>query len=322
MFDALSGSNTAWRDCSPSRSDAATSDLFVSSIEAGLRQALGRQWKLTVASEGSLPSLGTGQSSDGFLTIFSDDRNPGSFILRFGQLAGFDISILSQQICIVSTKDISSSTLHHLLFDQVLPRILAHEGQLVLHSAGVEMGLGTVLFVGPSGCGKSTLAASLHVSGSRLLGDDAFLISTQGERWMCRPVYPSLRMFQDSVAGVFGGSADLSRVADYSDKWKVGGLTEQTASKPIAIRVVFLLDPDPVSEIRVEHAEGAAACMALVGQSFSIDPTNLATAKQRLAQASALVGAVPTLRLCYPRDFAMLPAVGEAILEQLSDAGS
>lgn len=303
------------------RTGPAGLDRIARATRIEFSKAHGRNWKLTNAPESSADRPGQIQWNDGFLSIYSDEYGTERFMLDFGKMAVFEINLSNREVCLASAGNSSRATLHHLLFDQVLPRLLAEEEGLVLHAAGVETANGAVLFVGSSGSGKSTLSASFHLAGYRLLSDDALLISIGDDHPLVRGVYPSLRLFKDSAVEILGGSADLSRVADYNDKWKVGTLAEQFASGPMTIRAMFLLDPDPESEIRVELAQDAAACMTVVEQSFSLDPMNSAAARRRLSQASALVGSVPTFRLSYPRAYAMLPAVREAILGKLADTG-
>ncbi len=55
--------------------------------------------------------------------------------------------------------------------------------------------------------------------------------------------------------------------------------------------------------------------MALVEQSFALDPTDILCAQQRLRRASEVASAVPTFMLSYPRDYACLPEVRQRILE-------
>ena len=289
--------------------------------EIEFSQAHGGAWTLTHAPPICVEWPGPAQWSDGFLSIHANELAPERFRLGFGDEASFNIDLASRQICVASAVHSSEATLRHLLFDQVLPRLLAQEPGLVLHAAGIEVAKEAVLFVGSSGSGKSTLSASFHLAGFQLLSDDALMVWIDDDHAVARAVYPSLRLFEDSALEILGGSAGLSRVADYNDKLSARRLAKQFASGPMTISALFLLDPEPGSAIRVELVEDSAACMALVEQSFTLDPMNTAAARERLARASALVGAVPIYRLSYPRTYAMLPAVREAILGKLADTG-
>jgi len=104
----------------------------------------------------------------------------------------------------VTGMDIATETVDHLVWDQVLPPVLAHDGALVLLGGGVEVDGGAIAIVAPSGHGKSTLSASLHGAGRTLLGDDALIVDTGQTRPTIRAVYPSLRLLPDVHAAILG----------------------------------------------------------------------------------------------------------------------
>ena len=263
-----------------------------------------------------------GRWSDGHLSIAVERRANGLAQVTFENFASFQIDVGSHRIRVHQGGALSRETLRHFLLDQIYPRILAHEGQLVLHAAGVTLCERAVLFVGPSGSGKSTLAASFHGAGHPLLGDDAIVVESHEGCSDVRSVYRSLRLFQDSLTEILPGVADLSPVADYTDKWNVEGLGKSRATEALRLGAIFLLQPSPCGRIRIETAAGAEACMVLVEQSFALDPTSAAGARQRLAQASQLAASAPMFRLHFPRDFRMLADVREAVSDALERSRS
>ena len=213
-------------------------------------------------------------------------------------------------------QDISQATLSHLLCDHIAPRILAHQGALVLHGSAVAIGGKVALFLGDTGTGKSTLAASLHKAGHRLLGDDAAII-TQGERgFLAEAVYPSLRLYRDSISAVVGYTAQTSPMAHYSDKRRVTLSDEQNAQPARhPIGALFFLSGDADADvISVSQPSPAKACIATLEQSFSLDPSDGARAANRLAIASQLIEQVETFDLEYPNGFDRLEDV-HAIIE-------
>jgi hypothetical protein len=256
---------------------------------------------------------------DGDLSILADPRTPDLFHIRFAGVASFEADFGKREIRVCKLGDPSPETLQHLIFDQIYPRILANYGKLVLHAAGILFGTDAVLLLGASGSGKSTLGAAMHQAGLPLLGDDAVVISWDGGLPVARAVYPSLRLFRDSIDRVWDASAELSRVADYTDKWNVLGLDDGSSPKAAPVRAIFILDPHRDDAIELAPADGSAACIALVEQSFSLHPANPADAARRLGQASALAEHVPKFRLRFPRDYSRLPAVREAICSILTE---
>jgi hypothetical protein len=256
--------------------------------------------------------------SDGSFNVRGDVDSSRRFHVSFVNAADFLIDFAEKEIIICEMESCSSESVRHLLHDQIIPRILAHEGQLVLHSAGVAGDAGAILLLGPSGSGKSSLAASLHNSGHPLLGDDATVVSTSGGKVTVHAVYRSLRLFPDSIAALIGGPAQLTPVAAYTTKQNVTYPDDRPADEGMPIRAAFLLEPAHSKTVTAEPIAASEACMAFVEHSFWMDPTDLSCVKARMVQASALAGSVSTFRLAYPRQYSSLPAVRDAIARVLA----
>ena len=104
-------------------------------------------------------------------------RRAGGYLLRFPDLADFDVSAAGDRIACRPSARLAGSTLQHLLLDQVLPLALSRSGRLVLHASAVHVPrLGCVAIVGPTGSGKSTLAAALGLRGCSVVTDDCLVV--------------------------------------------------------------------------------------------------------------------------------------------------
>lgn len=212
----------------------------------------------------------------------------------------------------------SSVSLDHVLTDLVFPRLIAHDGSLVLHAGAIRMGKSAIMLMGLSGCGKSTLASSFHQAGYTLLGDDAMIVSWADVLPAVRPVYPSLRLLPDSVAAILPGVA-TSRVAQHSIKQRIDVTPDgEEVDWPLPIAAIFALaEPCGSGEISIRRISIAKSCMAIVESSFALDPSDTDQARQRMEQASALATAVPAFEIAYPREYARLPDVRRAILDRV-----
>mgnify|MGYP000509973987 CR=1 FL=1 len=209
-------------------------------------------------------------------------------------------------------------TIDHFLADQVIPRLLAHSGAFVFHAGAVRFDEAALVFLGRSGRGKSTLVASFDQAGLALLGDDAMVLSSPDGVPHVSPVYPSLRLFPDSLAALMPGAASAGPVAHYSTKQRIDvEVATDAAPSPLPIRALFALDEASAdSQIGFRRLAAAEACMLLVESSFALDPADLEQARRRLNDAGALASRVPAFEISYPRDYARLPEVRGAILAQ------
>lgn len=211
-------------------------------------------------------------------------------------------------------------TIDHFLRDQVAPRVLAHEGRFVLHSGGVRVEDCAILLMGATGRGKSTLAASLDRAGYPLLGDDAMIVD-RADRPSARAVYPSLRLLPDSIAALYSAPVATSAIAHYSPKQRVA-LPDVEEARPLPIRAIFVIaEPPGKDQISIARMNPSHACMALVENSFALDPADLEQARGRLNHASRLAARVPIFEIAYPRAFDRLPEVHAALLDRIEGEG-
>ena len=242
--------------------------------------------------------------------------------IDFGELAVAHIFLRERHILMVPLNShVSEQTLQHLAADQVLPKVLAHDGKRVLHAGAVASGLLCIAFVGKSGLGKSTLGISMARDGWALMGDDALVVAKEGGLFQCRAVKRSLRLLPDSVATFFPDGPVGQLVADYSSKSEFGYcLRGNETDLPVPLTAIFFLAKKTMGDaINLRRMNVAESCMGLICNSFLLDASDPLIAKRNLITASALATAVPAFELAYPRIYARLPDVHFAIRHQLSE---
>jgi hypothetical protein len=214
----------------------------------------------------------------------------------------------------------SDETLCHVLLDQVLPRLLAHRGHLVVHAAAVvDDDRHGIAIIGDSGRGKSTLSAALAASGCRLLSDDCLLLELDERAVHAIPSYPGLRLLPDSLTALYGETPpDTSPVAHYTDKRRLAR-TDNRKPQPSTVTAMLLLQP-PVdsAEIRIDPLSPQQACIELVRNAFQLDLGDMQRASKLLAQAAEITRRVPVFSIAYPRHYAALPNVTEQIRTLIS----
>lgn len=212
-------------------------------------------------------------------------------------------------------------SVEHFLADQVIPRAMAGEGMFILHAGGVCVGTDAILFLGKSGRGKSTLVASFDAAGTDLIGDDAMVISRLGQRHQVQSVYPSLRLFRNSIEAVLNEGIVSHAVTQQSSKRRIDiPLASTKASAPRPIAALFTIsEPNGTGNIRIRNLSIAETCMSAIENSFLLNPSDVSRARHQLSLASDLAREVPSFELSYPRDFARLPEVRSSILSHISN---
>jgi hypothetical protein len=243
-------------------------------------------------------------------------REGEGYLLRFRDLADFVISADGRRIEAWPAPATDAETLDHLLLDQVMPRILAQQGRLVLHAGAVQVTNHAIAFLGDTGSGKSTLTASLHAGGYPLLCDDGLVLTQAEGTTLALPTYPSLRLWPDAISGLYKQAPALAPMAHYSSKRRIV-MTETVAKtdSSLALAALYVLSPGTSdASISLRRLSPSEACMVIIGNSFQLDVTDRRGAVELFALASNIAEHLPVFSLAYPRDFARLPEVHEAIL--------
>lgn len=240
------------------------------------------------------------------------------FLLRFPGLADFVIFEDGRTIGAWPAPETGAETLRHIVLDQVLPRVLAQQGKLVLHAGAVRVDREAIAFIGETGRGKSTLTASFHAAGHPLLSDDGIVLTEREGTALAQPTYSGLRLWPEAVAGLFARAPDVAPMAHYSTKQRV--ITKEAAqSTPLPLAAVYVLESEAqraAESISLSQLSRREACMAIIKNSFQLDVTDRRRAIGLLNVASEVAQHLPVFSLAFPRNFAVLPAVREVILSQ------
>jgi hypothetical protein len=255
--------------------------------------------------------------------MFSYRKQDSFHWLRFPRLADFRISANIRGISCVPLPDIPQETIRHLLLDQVLPRCLAHQGNIMLHASAVRLEQGLLLFIGDSGAGKSTLAANFHQAGQQVVSDDCVRIREGQKSIVAIPSYGGLRLWEDSLRVLFAAEQDTYySMAHYSDKKRVP-LSENDLLKfgeGIPILAVFVLSPatqTSILDVIIDRVPPREAFIAMAKQTFQLDLSDLKRISQHMQTLGRIVPRLPIYRLTMPRDYDLLPIVRQKILEKV-----
>jgi hypothetical protein len=247
-------------------------------------------------------------------------RSAGGFLVRFPTLADFFVSDDGRRIDCRPLAGSAPETVRHLLLDQVLPRVVAHRGRLVLHAGAVELKGAAVAAVGASGLGKSTLIAGFHRAGFHALTDDGLIVMVDDTGCTGLALYPGLRLWPPSIAGLDIEPAETVPMDSRSAKRRVL-LPEAGAPAPQPLIALFVLTPPPnengVQDVTIAPLSARDACVELLRASFQLDIGSPRRAAGHLETAALVAGRLPVFTLSYPRDYTLQPGVREAILRCL-----
>lgn len=255
---------------------------------------------------------------DGHVTL-SLARDGDDYWLRSPGIADFLLQMESRRVRVAAEPDVDAATLEHLLVDQVLPRLLAHHGHLLIHASALATDGRCALFMGPSGWGKSTLAGLLQRHGHIVLSDDCVLLAADREHFQAVATYPSLRLYEDSLTAVSLDAVSTTSVAAYSKKRRLPMPAPRVEGAGAVAALYLLGDPEQAGEaINITPLGPTETCQALLRHSFRLDLTNRDANAHQFALCGAAARALPAFRLNYPRDFAQADELVRRISNHLA----
>lgn len=237
--------------------------------------------------------------------------------LVFPDLAVFTIQPTTAQVRVYSSTD--AATLTHLLLDQVLPRLLAWSGEIVIHAGAIATKDFAIAFLGESGHGKSSMTAGFIQSSAQLLSDDAVTLRQAPDGIYAAGLYPSLRLWPRALDGLTVTALKTSDMAHYSTKRRVR-IDEAAAIDPPKLDAIFQLKMGEAdSKISITRLSERDVMMALIEGSFRLDPTAQPQGQTFFTQMDAIKSRIKGYRLCYPRGYEHLPAVRAAIAAHMKE---
>jgi len=199
------------------------------------------------------------------------------------------------------------------LLGPVMGAVLRMRGVVCLHASAVEVEGRAVAFVGPACAGKSTTAAALAGSGFPVITDDVLAIDEDDDGFSVRTGYARVRLWGDSVEGLFGRADALPRISPGWDKHYLDVSPPRSAfdtrRRPLAC--VFVLAPGPTASGRpeVHEASPTQPLLELVANSYSTHYQDRDGRGKELAFLASLCQRVPVRKLVVPRDFSALSAL-------------
>lgn len=241
-------------------------------------------------------------------------RTESGYLLRFPDLADFDVSADGREVVAYPTENADESTLEHLYINQLVPLALSRQGQPAFHASVVTVPGGAVAFLGKTGMGKSTLAASFALGDSAFLTDDSLIIDEADETCLARPSHASLRLWDDSVEALVGDNAPEASTISYSEKARLlAGDALAYNDKALPLLATYVLERNEPDDVTIRPLAGSERHMAWIENSYLLDIQDHDLLARHFDWTHRISGKVQTFALDYARDYGMLPRVRSAI---------
>ena len=247
-------------------------------------------------------------------------RKGSSYLLRFPELADFEVSADGRSVQGWPAPGVTSPTVEHLYLNQVLPLALSRQGKLVLHGSAVDIAGQGVAFLGESGRGKSTLAASFAAEGAQFLTDDGLLLERVDGRCMVVPSHPSIRLWQDSKDALISNSAAVAPAVSFTSKSRfLAGPEIAFCQENRPLQRVFFLGDGEVETPTIKALRPAEALIELVKHSFLLDIEARDILMRHFDDLTRLAKLPIYFWLDYPRHYGSLPEVRDAIIQHATN---
>ena len=245
-------------------------------------------------------------------------RSTDGYLLRFPDLADFEVSADGREVIGHPAIDTDDVTIEHLYINQLVPLAMSRQGMPAFHASVVTVPGGAVAFLGKTGMGKSTLAASFALDDAQFLTDDALIVDESDGTCRAMPSHASLRLWDDSVDALVGDEAPAVGTISYSSKTRLlAGDALSHRNEPVPLLAAYLLECGEADNTTIQPLAGAQRHMAWVENSFLLDIEDRELLAQHFDWTHRISSAVPTFALDYPRDYGILPQVHHAIRQHV-----
>ena len=247
------------------------------------------------------------------------DTHPDTY-LRLPGLGDFTINARGTSVEAWPTPALDHNACQQLYLNNVMPMALSRQGKLVLHASAVEVDGSAIVFIGVSGRGKSTMASHFASAGHTLIVDDGLVVEPHEGVLMAMPGERSVRVWPDSEHLLEGAPA-TSHVGYTSKRLIPAHEGLLFSDGPCPIVAIFVLG-HAVSQttLALRPLPPALAMIELVRYSFLLDAGDPQRHAELMRAAAQLAASCSITQLDYPRDYAQLPCVHQAIMAHVSSA--
>ena len=251
-------------------------------------------------------------------------RTPEFYYLRFPHLADFEISIADNTITCFPAIKVDTFAIRHLLLDQVIPRLLSHQGLLILHASAVTLDKDMMLFLGETGHGKSTLAMAFQQHDCQLITDDCISLNLTANQVTGIPNYIGARLWPDSLAAL--NQKHKHEKLGASEKSRIYFPIQQSNSyTPRPVKAIFFLDTlsqkNSSTCCSITPVIGSDKFIKMNKQCFPLDITDKESSCDRFQNMAKLgnIDSILFAKLSYKKEYKILPEICKTVLSTCAD---
>ncbi|MBA3056245.1 MAG: hypothetical protein FP826_15280 [Sphingomonadales bacterium] len=266
---------------------------------------------------------------DRWLTLDGDPtllffRDKGGYLLRFLDVADFAIDLAGRIVACTPAPGITDEMVADLYFNQVIPLIMGHDGELVIHASAAAAEGAAIALVGSTGRGKSTLAGAFAQAGYPFLTDDGLILDLVGEGYVVRPRRPILRLRADSETALLALPEAARSAAGEFAKCRIAASAEIPFQiDPVPLSAIYILrEPAGREDVAIAPLSPAAALSELIGHSFMLDVEDRPRVRAHFNRLAELAVRADCHTLDYPRRYEALPSVIDAIISHARSRGT
>ncbi len=203
------------------------------------------------------------------------------------------------------------------LTGSVLGFVLRLKGKVTVHASSVLYQGQAILLVGDSGFGKSTTAAAFVAENGQPLADDVVVIETDKHGGYTRMGANQIRLWPDSVSGLYGDEDALPKLThDWPKRFQQIDADPQ-ASYPIA--AVFVLQSRSAQGPTIAPMTSAEMCGHLLSNSHADGLQTKASRARSFEVLSQLAERVPGYWLTNHTSFERLKDTCKMCLETIQE---
>jgi len=211
--------------------------------------------------------------------------------------------------------DPDEAILGELVFlDCALPFALELRGIPFLHASAVEYRGRAIAFSTFAGGGKSSLTTGMTRRGHAFVTDDVLVLEPSATGCQVYPGYPQIRLWSDSAEHLLPAGTHFELHASWP---KRRGLVERwapVATEPLPLAAIYLVEAAAdCLQVEIAEVRGQAGFFQLLENSPAVAALDFKAQAVRTAQFGDLLRSVPLRRIRYPRNYATLPSVLDAL---------